>query len=270
MPVLPQQEIVQGFGRPWSLRRPYLYRYLEKPYVDQFFKDGSIRLSSFNRFAGHADEHRADPEEGFCHVTHTNSEGTGQTIIAAMSFGRRAFVLCGSTHFDEGLKSTFECDSGFRINDTTKFAECVAFHIPGFSGGIEGPCHYLPVRSVTRDLGPQDLERFKSSTGGRPSPELLGFMNQVAGAESLFIKHKSYASQSEYRLLWLAREDTPEYIDIKCPEARAFCTRFEDLRDEVSKGSGRVATFYLNQHEKLMGRNQRNDAVEYDTLLARR
>lgn len=241
MPNGPQQEIAQIFGRQWALRRPYVYRYLPSEHVDQFFKDGSIRISSFNCFAGHDDEHRADPEEGFCHVAHINAEGTGQTVLAAMSFGQRAYVVCGSTHYSKILSEKFECDSGIRINDPTKFAEAISYRLSGFVGGMEGPCHYLPERSVLRDLGPQDLSRFRDENSGDPTPEFEQFMHQLAGNDPLFIKHTSYASQSEYRLLWFVHDEVDSFIDIKCPEATQFCTHFRDLRAELHTGEGRVA-----------------------------
>jgi hypothetical protein len=42
-----------NFSRQWSIVRPRLYRHLDSQYVDSFFKDGSLRLSSFAQFAKH-------------------------------------------------------------------------------------------------------------------------------------------------------------------------------------------------------------------------
>jgi hypothetical protein len=53
------------FGRNWTMLRPTLYRFLESKYVDAFFQEGSLRLSSFERFAQHPDEQRKDAGEGW-------------------------------------------------------------------------------------------------------------------------------------------------------------------------------------------------------------
>src|SRR6056297_2869635 len=134
----PQSDFAQPLIRPWHIRRPGVYRYLDTKYVDDFFQTGRLRVSSFNRFAEHSDEQRADVSEGFCFVMHRNSEGTGQTIFSTMSFGKNAFVLCGSTVYSDVLKKAFGTEDGFKITDPTKFGEAIAFHIPGFARGLEG------------------------------------------------------------------------------------------------------------------------------------
>lgn len=41
-----------------------VYRYLDKELVNAFFNEGKLRLSSFNKFRKHSDEHRGDKDEG--------------------------------------------------------------------------------------------------------------------------------------------------------------------------------------------------------------
>ena len=77
------QTLVVNFNRQWSIVRPRLYRHLDAKYVESFFNDGSLRLSSFARFAQHPDEQLRD-----------TNEGTGMRIgLGAQShigvFGRR-------------------------------------------------------------------------------------------------------------------------------------------------------------------------------------
>jgi len=50
--------------KPWHIYFPVLFRYLEQEYIDAFFRDGSLRLSSFKQFAKHKDEARNDWGEG--------------------------------------------------------------------------------------------------------------------------------------------------------------------------------------------------------------
>jgi hypothetical protein len=50
--------------RRWSIVRPRLYRHMDDKYVESFFRDGSLRLSSFASFAKHPDEQLRDKAEG--------------------------------------------------------------------------------------------------------------------------------------------------------------------------------------------------------------
>lgn len=227
----PQASFKIGFVREWHFRKPYLYRYLECEFVDRFFDDGTLRLSSFLSFSKHADEQRKDGSEGWGIVTHQNAEGEGQTMMALMRHGQDAYVVCGSTMFDPELSNAFSTDSGFRINDTTMFADAVAHHIPGFRHGIEGLCLYVARRSVSRDLGRIDLDALRDDQEPKNMSfeKMMSVFGAAAADDLFFLKSNRYAHQNEYRLLWFAHGNSEVHLDIKCPEARQFCTRFEDL-----------------------------------------
>ena len=226
----PQHPISIPFSRGWNIRRPYLYRYMKREYVDRFFDDGTLRLSSFSYFGKHPDEERGDNQEGRGVVIHRNAEGEGQTILSKMAKGIDTFILCGSMRFSDDLARAFDTDSGFRIDDTTAFSDIVARHIPGFVQGAEGPCMYMARRMVVRDMGRIDFEAMKKGPGENYNiDKLLQVMNTMAGDDLFYIKLIKYAHQSEYRLIWGARQIVGDYIEIKCPEALQFCTRFEDL-----------------------------------------
>lgn len=230
----PQPSISVQFGSEWKIRRPYLYRYLEKQFVNAFFETGALRLSSFEAFSKHKDEQRLDGSEGRGIVSHTNSEGSGQTMMAVIGQGHRAYVLCAATIYSPDIAQDFATNSGFRINDILGFSNAIARHIPGFNAGSEGSCHYLPKRVLDRDMGLVDIEAMRVSPGSKNLD--MGKMMQavfgMAGDDLLFLKHIRYAHQNEYRLLWNTSRDIDTHIDIQCPEARQFCTRFEDLRVE--------------------------------------
>jgi hypothetical protein len=100
----PQSAIAVHVAREWRIRRPYVYRYLEREYVDRFFKEGALRVSSFAQFAEHPDEERQDGKEGWGTVIQTTPGGAaGHTLFAHMSQGANAYVLCGSTIFSTEL-----------------------------------------------------------------------------------------------------------------------------------------------------------------------
>ncbi len=128
--------------REWRIRRPRVYRYLQKEFVDLFFEKGVLRLSSFARFAQHHDEERRDTQEGVGLLSHRGESSGSPSVHAVLGQGQDAYVLCGATHYSPELAQAFKADSGFRIDDPTAFGCAIAGAIPGFKGGIEGPCVY--------------------------------------------------------------------------------------------------------------------------------
>jgi hypothetical protein len=233
----PQRNSTQFF-REWKLRQPYVYRYLKRKYVDQFFEDGILRLSSFAEFSKHRDEARLDAQEGKGLVVHQHRIGAGQHIAGWLNYGEQSYVLCGAMRHDSEIMDAFEAESAIRINDTVRFADCIAHHIPGFTGGAEGPCIYLPNRIVHRNLGPFDERALhdEMQPGTISLEKMHSFLSQLDGGDLCFIKHRDYAYQSEYRFVWDSRAVTSGSITIKVPEARDFCTRLEDLEVEIAGG----------------------------------
>src|SRR4051812_23850100 len=84
-----------NFTRQWSVVRPRLYRHLPTTYVDSFFNDGSLRLSSFAQFAKHPDENLRDTGEG-----RGSRFGIGSQATIAIFGGRGmdCYVLCATLH----------------------------------------------------------------------------------------------------------------------------------------------------------------------------
>jgi hypothetical protein len=231
----PPQRITTQLSRPWTLRQPYVYRYLERQYVDEFFEAGTLRLSSFKAFAKHTDEARLDTQEGKGLVVHQHRIGSGQSIKGYLTYGEDSYVLCGTMHHDVAHINVFPgADSGFRINDTVRFADCIAHHIPGFKGGAEGPCIYLPRRIVHRNLGPVDetMLHDDNAPGQLSIGKMHSFLSGLDSGDQCFLKHKDFAYQCEYRFLWETNLETQDHIFVTAPEAREFCTRIEELEVE--------------------------------------
>jgi len=229
----PQGVVSIPLARQWRIRRPYVYRYLKRKYVDQFFTDGLLRLSSFEQFSQHPDEPRRDESKGRGFLVHQNAQDGGQTIVAMMSQGQDAYVLCGSTLYAPYLFEDFRCDYGFRINDPTAFADAVAHRIPGFRGGCEGACLYQPRRWVERDLGRIDLESLKADPVGNELDlgAVAAVLTGAVGDDLFFLKEAQprFVKQYEYRLLWSVHGPTSPTLAVHCPEARQFCAPFDRL-----------------------------------------
>lgn len=206
---------------PWEVRLPSVTRYLGKEYVDAFFHDGSLRLSSFEAFRQHADENQGDGREGLPQVESEspNSKGVFLGVV-----GQECYILCGTVIEDRTLEASFHSEHGFRILDTIAFARCVAQCVPGFVGGMEGPCMYranTAMQAVSH-------EPFRPP-GPRDHPEEFGARLHAQQSDlamsGLFIKSLQYAHQGEYRLLWFANGASKEPLDIKCPDALRHCKR---------------------------------------------
>lgn len=145
--------ITINFMRPWTVRTPWVYRYLPAAYVDLFFETGELRLSSFAAFQKHKDEEREDRREGNNLLIHRTEQKGGQTVVINMDVGHDSYVLCGSALASRDLMAKFGCDSAIVIRDTTSFSNAVATQIPGFIGGLEGVCSYSKMKILMKDLG---------------------------------------------------------------------------------------------------------------------
>ena len=205
---------------------------MKKSYVDDFFATGKLRLGSFDQFSKHTDEARLDGQEGRGMVAHQHHEGVGQHIAGYMIYGESSYVFCGSSVLSDSIAAEFGADSGFRINDTVAFADVIAHRISGFRGGCEGPCIYMPRRIVVRNVGHvEDSAIHDDSEPDKVSlDKMMGFLSSMAGDDPLFLKDSKYSYQCEYRFVWHTHDSKVRgFADIEVPEARQFCTRFEDL-----------------------------------------
>jgi hypothetical protein len=75
-----------------TVRNLVVYRYLPQEFVDAFFTSGRLRISTFSQFAKHADEQRADPQEGSTSII--GMAKGGPTLWASATFGdKSSFAL---------------------------------------------------------------------------------------------------------------------------------------------------------------------------------
>jgi hypothetical protein len=208
-----------GFTTPWEIRTPALTRYLEKEFVELFFKEGKLRLSSFKAFRNNPDEQRGDPFEG--RATMQITAPNGRHTILTMN-GQAAYILCAGTVENKNMEASFKTECGFRILNPLGFANVISRHIPGFVFGMEGLCYYREERSIDKHD-----EKPIISPDSYPDPEAWGkeydLYVREQTKEAYFLKHISYSHQGEYRFIWFAGGEEKDYIDITCPEAVRFC-----------------------------------------------
>ena len=213
------------FGRPWSILRPRVYRYLESKYVEGFFSNGSLRLSSFARFAEHPDEQRKDAAEG---KGVRFGLGSQATIALVGGKGHDCYVLCGTVHNTENVRRQFkQYDACIAIDNVTAFANAVSLRIPFFRQGLEGLVIYQDNTTINKNIGnvksEELIEKYKNPDGTVKMDLIHDIANMTGGIEEFFVKHSRYAQQCEYRILWASSQSVESFIDIKVPEAIQFC-----------------------------------------------
>lgn len=191
-----------------------LYRYLDKKYVDAFFDDGSLRLSCFSAFWRHNDAERCDRQEGNVISVYLTQENGGQTILAKGVYGQNAYVLCTSIVCDEDLMKVFGCNSYMTINNPEQFASVIKESIPSCYESFGASCIYQEQRIIQKDIGYIRVE----------DNELREYLTAQLDRKAFFIKSKSYSHQNEFRFIWSTKESISNYIEIKVPEARKFCS----------------------------------------------
>ena len=146
--------------------------------------------------------------------------GTLKTLYE-LEFTDSAYLLCTTLWHNRQLMQDFRCDSFIRIHDPAEFGRRVSLHVPGFRTGGEGPCMYQHLRLIESSLL-DESESAGTSSGRSSRAKLQALIQQYA----LFLKHKAFSHQAEYRPVWLSdSKDLPEHLDIKVPEARELCSR---------------------------------------------
>ena len=206
-----------------QVRLPNVVRYLESKWVDEFFRSGALRLSSYAQFRKHADEQRGDVHEGKALL---QMDFGGQPFSGIAQFGSDAYVLCGSAIESLDLMAQFApADSYFRIVNTVGFAQAVASKLSSFKFGVQGFCMYRPHRTVRKTIqgpplfDPEEVKKDPTAAFHRMNQRVFDATNY----EPFFDKPVSYSHQAEYRLVWCVGQRADVALDLVCPEARQFC-----------------------------------------------
>jgi len=221
----------------WNICTPIVYRYLLSQFVDDFFRDGSIRLSTFERFSKHADEERLDDKEGKTFFVHRTQVNGGQTITAHATHGSRAYILSTSTIMNLELMNIFNSDSYIQINDTTQFGISIFKCLSNAISGFEGFCIYQNNRIIERNLGYINLNLFKrhETSNKLDKKKIDEFINSRMLHYPYFIKRTSFKHQFEYRVVWIVSALQNDFIDLKVPEARRYCSEPSDIKNIKDK-----------------------------------
>ena len=61
-------------GHQWSVKMPSAVRYLERKFIDAFFADGTLQLTTLARCKQHEDASRRDNTEGTCNFLFSHGD----------------------------------------------------------------------------------------------------------------------------------------------------------------------------------------------------
>ena len=215
----PQLNTIQ-FASAWNIATPAVYRYEDQVWIDHFFQTGSLRLSTFAKFASYEDEVRGDKNEGagICF----GETKDNHTVVVAQSQGFSAAVFCCSHRLDVELKKSFQRNSAFQITNTVGFALEISRQLAGFKFGIEGSCIYRSDANIKRNID-FNMGDYKLDSGGFDMQMISDAAKQLGGPELVLLKRKNYENQQEYRLIWELDVVDTEFIEVNAPRARQFC-----------------------------------------------
>jgi hypothetical protein len=213
---------------PFENSIPYLYRYEDKKWIDDFFENGNIVLSSFRNYQNYKDNQLGDIYEG--HSMNIVNGNNDMMVSAYTKVGLNEFCFCTSTILDEKLKGVFKRNSVFRITDPLNFMLEIARSLPRLERVLFGNCVYVNQKiissNITKPIEMNDLKDDQEPDKIN-ADKLMSAVSPSFNRHQFFLKNIEYQTQSEYRILWTIDKIINEGIIIYCPEARRFCDRIE-------------------------------------------
>lgn len=205
----------------WLQRINPVYRILsDLKYIEDFFLNGNIYLSSFHNFKKYEDEMQGDFSEGQCLVGGFDGKDKSQYI--AYEGGVNAYVLCATNFLSENVIKDFKGVGAIKIKDSVNFGKEIARKLPFVKTGIEGDCIYGD--SKTQFLENEQNKIFQNINFQNPIM-MREEISQITLGVEMFMKHNKYKHQKEHRLLWLSDVQISNGIVVHCPEAIKYCDK---------------------------------------------
>ncbi len=236
-----------GFGlpRPWEIKIPPVIRYLERKYVEEFFRTGRLMLTTYRRCQDHECDVRRDSGEGKSQFS-LKLESLGMGGGGLQTVGWQSYLLCASMNESQKLAKHFKVDSYFKIKDVIRFLDAISKWIPGCGSGKLGACIYRDENALAKPL------QFKSIPPGQGLPTnsakpMFSPVEFEMSDEPYFIKSDTFAIEAEFRFIWSVPYDIEGPIFIECPEAIQYCEPDIPVSDayEKPRNSGDVRSSIL-------------------------
>lgn len=206
---------------------PYLYRYEDDIFIDQFFETGQLMISCFKQYKSYKDNELGDSSEGL--TANFGFTENQKTIVTVTGVGFNTYCFCTSTLLDSNIKTAFKRNSVFRIKDPINFMIEIGRTIPRVTNGLSGNCIYLNNKMIKRHIPAIEINDFKTAGDENISFEkMMSATEPMHGPEQFFIKKMSYQHQCEYRMLWNTDREVNDKLVLNCPEAVKYCERLTE------------------------------------------
>ncbi|WNB17858.1 hypothetical protein [Marivirga arenosa] len=220
-------------GKPLNIKFPIVYRYMDKQFIDLFFDEGKLRISSFDKFRKYPDEIRGDKSEGGGSIT-GKSDKEGFTFHLMTRVGKNGYMLSTSLLHSQSIMDEFETDGVFRIKDPINFAAAISNSILGNDQVFVGFCNYQDGRIIEKEIKGLSAKDFTNEEGNFiiGGPGMAKRTNEMIGngIDLMYLKDNKYQVQSEFRFVWTIRNqffEMNEFLDIECKEAIQYCERIK-------------------------------------------
>jgi len=203
---------------------PFIYRYENQEWIDNFFETGEILISCFDQYSKYEDNQLGDMSEGLGSNMAIAQDGL---IFTKTKFGMDCYCFCTSTQLRKELFKTFDRNSVFRIKDSINFMMQVEIALKNVTEVLFGNCIYLEERSIKKKIESVNFDAMANGSKNISVEDTLSLAFKIGGFEQLFLKKLMHQEQNEYRLLWKTDSKVTDSILIQCPEAIKFCEKVE-------------------------------------------
>lgn len=216
-----------------ELKIPPVVRYIERKYMEDFFRTGQLKLTTYTQCQVHECNVRRDSNEGKAKFS-LELPSVGASGWGIQTVGWQSYILCASLCESDKLLEHFKVDSYFRINNVLGFFDAVSRRLSGFENGKIGSCIYRDKNSFEKSLKFNEISQ--NSSNVRNNKELtLAPIEFEMSDEPYFIKSDSFAAEAEFRFIWSLSNDVREPITVYCPEAIQFCEPDLPVSDKYTK-----------------------------------
>lgn len=199
---------------------PILCRFMEEQYIDQFLKEGKLRLSTFVKCKSLEDSIRKDDCEGRSLICGTEGKYSCQMDVGV---GSDAFLLCTSLKDSYTDSTGNKCDCYLEIFDIQGLAIQIAQYLSkngyNVSQVLFGSCTYTENKQFSGTLPQNTLSEIIGETdksSGLDFDKIFNMPGQVRDiTQQFFQKPIEKSIENEYRVLWLVEPKPKEdYIDV--------------------------------------------------------
>lgn len=212
---------------------PILYRFIEKQYVDEFFKTGKLKLTTFENCKRLEDDNRKDTKEGQGELF-----GYDGDIKMQIGFGvgGDAIMLCTSLYNEYEDASGNKFDKYIEIFDVQGLLFAIADQLTKNGYVIKsilfGPCFY----SKKESHGAVQSAAFREKLYKEQRfdwNEMMRIAKTIGGNNMYFQKPVDKRFENEFRLLWIVdnlEKDKDIFVTIPHPEA--YCKLIDNNKKQ--------------------------------------